>query len=267
MGVKNPGKLERELLEELNDVAKSVDRPALEAIGEGIVKEMKAMISRGISPILGAGRFPEYKVKTRRRDAEGKIKASRQARASVKRRQAEAKKITKRTRTAAKLFRLAGKISGSKAAKRKAKDLSRRGKQSALKSRLLGSDARRRQGKIGAAVAAKKEIKGYPYSVQKRFPGKRPRPVNLFLSGDFLKALKYFVFGGNGAAKASLEIGFSNDDELANDMEEGHRIGWLGQGKRPIIPQGSERFAERIDRAVERILGAYIAKRLRSRGR
>lgn len=256
--------LSRELLLELEHIASGVkDKSTLKAIGDGIVGEMKSMISKGISPIEGAGRFPEYKVKTLQRNAQNAIKAARAGRAATKKRAAEAKKLTKRTRLAAKALKFAGRVTGSKRVKAYAKDVSRRGKQSALKARLLNSRARREQSAIGSRVRAKKEIKGYPYTVQKKFPAKKPRPVNLFLSGKFLSRLAAFVLGAEKDAK--LQIGFT--DFQAEQIEEGHRIGWLGQGKRPIIPQGNEKFAQRIQRVAEKILGQVLATKLLTRRR
>lgn len=256
--------LQRDLLKEIEAIADGVkDRATLEAVGDGIIGEMKAMISKGISPIEGAGRFPEYKVKGKQRAAQNAIKAARAGRATTKQRAAQAKKQTKNTRLAVKAAKFVGRITGSKRAKSYAKDTSRRAKQSALKARLLNSRARREQKGVRALTQAKKEIKGYPYTVQKRFPGKKPRPVNLFLSGKFLSLLRRFVTGD--AANAKLALGF--EDFQAEQIEEGHRIGWLGQGKRAIIPTGSEKFAQRIQRVAEKILGQQLAKKLRAKGR
>jgi len=256
--------LARELLKEIEHIADGVkDKETLRIVGEGIVDEMRAMISKGISPIEGRGRFPEYKVKTKQREAQNAIKAARLNRANTKAKAANAKKITKRTRLAARAARFVGKVTGSKTAKSYAKDLSRRGKQTALKARLLNSKSRREQRGIRGQVKAKKEIRGYPYTVQKKFPNKKPRPVNLFLSGKFLEGLKAFVQGAQNDAK--LSIGF--DDFQLEQIEEGHRIGWLGQGKRPIIPQQGEKFAQRIQRAAEKLLGQVIATKLLTRRR
>lgn len=253
-----------ELLKEIEAIADGVkDKATLRAIGDGIVGEMRSMISKGISPIEGAGRFPEYKVKKLQRDAQSAIKSARAGRAATKKAAADSKKLTKRTRLVAKAAKFAGKLTGSKAAKNYAKDLSRRGKQAALKTRLLNSRARREQKGIRGQVAAKKEIKGYPYTVQKRYPTKKPRPVNLFLTGAFLGKLQAAVFGSERDGK--LSIGF--EDFKAEQMEEGHRIGWLGQGKRPIIPQGNEKFAQRIQRVAEKILGQVLATKLLTRRR
>lgn len=258
--------LTRELLAELDAIADGLkSKDNLRTIGVGIVAEMKNMIAVGVSPIEGAGRFPEYKVMSVRKNAQNEIKSARADRAATKAKAAKAKKITKRIRLAAKATRFVGKLTKSKRVRTFTKDLSRRGKQSALKSKLLNSQARRQQSGIRAKTQAKKEIRGYPFTVQKNFPNKKPRPVNLLLSGQFLEALKALVSGSETNAK--LEIGFEDSDEKNNQIEEGHRIGWLGQGKRPIIPQEGEKFAQRIQRAAEKIMGQIIATKLLTRRR
>lgn len=79
--------------------------------------------------------------------------------------------------------------------------------------------------------------KGYPTSVRHRFPAKKRRPVNLKLSGKFLKKLKFRVGVGK---KAFIDIGFF--DKYGKTLEEGHREGAGGQPERPIIPTGKEAF-------------------------
>jgi hypothetical protein len=171
-----------------------INRPALNQIGDEVVKEMKSMISKGISPIEGNGRFPEYKSK------------------SDVRKQGRSKRGSQKTPS-------------------------------------------RRKGKPKPT--------GYPYNVQKDFPNKRPRPVNLFLSGDFLKMLKRIVTVGS--QRPTLEIGF--EDELSVKKEDGHRTGANGQAKRPIIPQGNEKFAQRIQRVIQTTLNNSLEKYLKVRRR
>lgn len=256
--------LSKELLQEIENIADGVkDKEVLRTVGKAIVDEMKAMIAVGLSPIEGRGRFPEYKIKTTQRKAQEEIKAARAGRAATKMKAARAKKINKITRMATKASRLFGKATGSKRVKAFTSDLSRRGKQSALKTRLLNSHARRQQKDVRSKTTAKKQLRGYPYTVQKKFPNKKPRPVNLFLRGNFLAALKEFITGSSDNGK--LAIGF--EDFNMEQIEEGHRIGWLGQGKRPIIPQANEKFAQRIQRATEKILGQVIATKLLTRRR
>ncbi len=212
------GDLNKILHDELLKIQKGVkSRENLEAIGKGIVAEMKSMISKGISPIEGAGRFPEYKQRAR-----------------------------------------------AKGLRKVAKNISQE------KNFIFGDSkySRRQRREVDSKVkklkktAAQTENRGYPNSVKGSFPAKRARPVNLFLSGDFLKTLKEILSGS--ASSSKLEIGFKGSgSEKSERMEEGHRIGWLGQGKRPIIPQGSEKFAQRIQLVAEKILGQQLAKKLR----
>lgn len=219
MAVKNRGKMERDLLEELNDIAHAIDsdKDLLLGVGGTIIKEMKGMISRGISPIEGAGRFPEYKAPSRVRNLNRF--------AAIERKTAKA--ITPYSNYSRRL---------RKQSENKAADLKKTA--NSLKSR------------------------GYPFSVQSRFPSKRPRPVNLFLAGDFLESLRATVFGSK---KLKLEIGF--DNELSYLKEIGHREGVGGQPKRPIIPNDSESFSQRIQLAVERFFGQMVARSLKRRGR
>lgn len=95
------------------------------------------------------------------------------------------------------------------------------------------------------------------YKDVKKYPGDRKpqRPVNLFLSGQFLESLVTRIKTGK---TPSITIFF--DNQLANDKEQGHREGANGQRKRPIIPQGSEGFAAGILEAVRQVFSAVIDK-------
>lgn len=97
------------------------------------------------------------------------------------------------------------------------------------------------------------------YLNPKRYPGKKKpqRPVNLFLSGDFLQSLKMTAAGGKNAF---IRIFFS--DKLSIKKERGHREGAGGQPRRPIIPQGGESFSEGITLALKRKLREIISKAL-----
>mgnify|MGYP000355428565 FL=1 len=86
----------------------------------------------------------------------------------------------------------------------------------------------------------------YPYSAQAKFPGKKERPVNLKLSGDFLKNLKAKVLN------TTLWIGFF--EEPWTLYEQGHREGVGGQPKRPIIPNGDEELSQTIYRRLVKSL-------------
>ena len=80
------------------------------------------------------------------------------------------------------------------------------------------------------------------YKDPSKYPGKQkaPRPVNLELSGDFLKSL--YAKGKTGK-NPQIEIGYPPDQAL---KEKGHRDGANGQKKRPTIPERNEKFAVSI---------------------
>lgn len=149
-------KLEKDLV---RDLKKTVDlRKAKSAelvpIARDFLKEMKAFISKGISPIKGKGRFPRYK-----------------------------------------------------------------------------------------------NPSNYPNSrsIRKKFPLKRQRPVNLYLSGEFLKDLKINIFNGK---ILRFKVGFFNKDSIIK--ERGHREGANGQPKRPIIPKNTESFTPALIQNFEK---------------
>lgn len=85
--------------------------------------------------------------------------------------------------------------------------------------------------------------------------GKAISPVDLNLSGKFLKSLKSTPFNN------SVNIAYKG--KLSNDKESGHRKGTNKQKKRPTIPQGSEKFAVTISNAISKILVSAISKRLK----
>jgi hypothetical protein len=179
-------KLERDIKkasgEEAEKAIKGLKKSELQEIGDGVIDEMKSVIAKGLSPIKGKGRFPEYIGVTKIR----------------------------------KVSKVAKSLSGGrkKTAKKKASDLKK---------------------------------KAYPYSVQDEFPGKKPRPVNMFLSGEFLKNLIAKVTG------KKLEVGFF--EEPWESYEQGHREGANGQAKRPIIPTGDgEQFSDTIYRRLVKVV-------------
>lgn len=93
------------------------------------------------------------------------------------------------------------------------------------------------------------------YIKPKRYPGKRkPKtPVNLELSGKFLKSLKAIVSMGE---KPRIRVGFNSKKSILK--EKGHREGANGQEKRPIIPTKNEQFGRKIQEeflnSVQKIL-------------
>jgi len=155
-------------------------------IGDELIEAIKDQVSKGISPILGRGRFEGYKA------------------------------VTKANRI------LRGGKGGTKA-----------------------SRARRRK----LAKATKKQ--GYPYSVKNKFPSKRERPVNLFLSGRFLNDLRAKPL------KRGLEFGFYT--KLSTNKELGHREGANTQPERPIIPVRNER----LNRTIYNRLIVSLARRIK----
>jgi hypothetical protein len=86
-----------------------------------------------------------------------------------------------------------------------------------------------------------------------KFPAKRRRPVNLYLSGKFLKSLKFKIKQGK---KPRITIGFFN--KKSKLKEKGHRDQTGGQMKRPIIPEREESFTRPILKAIE----DYLVKAL-----
>lgn len=104
----------------------------------------------------------------------------------------------------------------------------------------------------------KEAQKKYPYSVQKEYPDKKPRPVNLKLSGDFLKSLDSEVVGQG--TNFDLKIGFF--DNLSVKKEQGHREQQNGQGYRPIIPIRGESFSEKIMRLIVKMFKTQQKKHL-----
>ena len=98
------------------------------------------------------------------------------------------------------------------------------------------------------------------YKKPKKYPGSRKpaRPVNLFLTGQFLRSLKYRIRTGKIPV---VTIFFSN--KLAQLKEQGHREGANSQRKRPIIPAGSESFTDSILLSMRRVLRKVIDKDLK----
>jgi hypothetical protein len=190
------------------DAQDALDERTAAAIGFTVRQRMLSLISKGVSPILNAGRFPEYK------------------NVSAKRNLQNSRRVLNRL---------------------------------SLSKRTNAAQIRRKSSKLSQSL--KQASRGYPYSVQKDFPNKRPRPVNLFLSGDFLSNLTY-ALGIRGKAQV-IEIGFF--DDLSAKKESGHREGVNGQPKRPIIPTGSERFSAIIAQDIATIARQALNKFFRGK--
>lgn len=95
----------------------------------------------------------------------------------------------------------------------------------------------------------------YPNSVQKEFPGKQKRPVNLKLSGDMLKAMKFKGITGG------VKIGLIGAKRKLKDIFEAHNEGTNTKKKVPrraILPTGaSEKFTASIQRRIKNL---YLAR-------
>lgn len=199
--------LRNDLLARLDKFEDSIDDQVAFAVGFTVRQRMLQLISKGISPILGKGRFKEYK----------SISSVRENRSQA--------------RTLKRTIRNIGSSSSANLIRLKRK-------QAQLKK------------------TASKLKKQYPYSVQKQFPSKKPRPVNLFLSGDFLSNLTYSI--ADKGKKKLISIGFL--DDLSAKKEQGHREGVNGQPSRPTIPKGSESFAQIIKLDIMKIMKDAIKR-------
>jgi len=126
-------------------------------------------------------------------------------------------------------------------------------------SRLTGKESpeRRTRQIRGEARKGKKGRKGmfYPDSVQKQRLGKQRRPVNLKLSGDMLKQMKFRgIVGG-------IKIGLLSASKLIKIIFESHNEGLNEKNnvpRRAILPTGpGEKFTALIQR---RIKSLYLAR-------
>jgi len=109
---------------------------------------------------------------------------------------------------------------------------------SSLKNKILsliskGISPIEGNGRFKSYKPSTKKRKRYPDTVKSDFPDKRRRPVNLELSGKFLRALKVFP-------KSLNIITFGFFSEYGETLELGHREGANTQAKRPIIPDFSK---------------------------
>lgn len=94
------------------------------------------------------------------------------------------------------------------------------------------------------------------YKDPTKYPGKKkaPRPVNLFLSGDFMDSLSNkSIRSGDGY---NAEIFYKGRESQLK--EKGHREGANGQRERPTIPEGSEEIAKSIEVEINEMIDARI---------
>lgn len=92
------------------------------------------------------------------------------------------------------------------------------------------------------------------YLNPERYPGKRKpaRPVNLFLMGDMLGALKFRI------NQATLAITVFYATRKAQLKELGHREGANGQPIRPTIPDEGEFLSPAIRRKVQSLINNIV---------
>lgn len=205
-------KLKADLAKAVRDASKAeLDKklsPAnLKRIGDRVIARMLQQISKGISPVAGFGRFPEYKSRSNARDL-----------------RKQASNLSKAARSAPNA--------------QKKKQI--RDRQKALRSE-----------------ASRIQRKGYPDSLGKKVlaeTGKKARPVNLKLYGDFLENLEARV------RNRVVEIGFFKKSEELKEL--GHREGANGQAVRPTIPLGNEKFNAAIDAEILKAIDQVLNSRL-----
>lgn len=98
------------------------------------------------------------------------------------------------------------------------------------------------------------------YKDKKKYPGKKkpPRPVNLKLSGKFLRGFKVVLKSIN-----IIEYGFFS--KYGDDLESGHREGQNKQAKRPTIPKSNEKLAKSLELLILKIYRQYVNEYLRKK--
>jgi len=107
-----------------------------------------------------------------------------------------------------------------------------------------------------------KDRKKYPGPakgpVRKRFPKKRARPVNLFLSGKMLKNLKHKV-----TSKRKITVGYRGRSAQQKAIGNANEVTKKPfSPSRKTIPQGSQVLESRITRKLERLYLNILTKRL-----
>lgn len=98
---------------------------------------------------------------------------------------------------------------------------------------------------------------GYPYNVQKKFPGKKVRPVNLELSGDMLEALDYRNI------REGIEISIYKKAEA--EKAKTHQQGTDLVPQRRFIPSTKgEQFITSITVSIKKMFVEALDKIIRS---
>lgn len=230
-----PKKIEQlyaDIMKYMDRLEEAVDDRVASAVGFTVRTRILQLVSRGISPIEGKGRFAEYLAKTR----------SRMLRAGARASSMRAGKLRQERK------RLGNALFGgsTKGRARKAGRL----------ARLAGSRARQQRKQARAAG------QGYPYNTEEYRKGKkRPRPVNLWLTGEFLRSLTFQILPAG--KRKMLSLGWFNDPKNAV-KEKGHREGAGGQPKRPILPRAGEKWARTIQLDIMKLLRDAVSKAAKS---
>lgn len=125
------------------------------------------------------------------------------------------------------------------------------------------------KGKSEGAKAQRKNIsnrtkldikKLYPYSIQKKFPAKLLRPVNLELSGDFLSKLSWKT-----VSPAVIKVGMYGMSEKQRKMFETHNEGTHKHvPQRKFLPTGEkDEYIVSIMREVLNIFSEWVGKQIK----
>lgn len=94
---------------------------------------------------------------------------------------------------------------------------------------------------------------GYPFNVQKKFPSKRVRPVNLKLSGDMLSSLVSRVEGG------TISIGIFDKVEAEKAIK--HNDGTEKVPQRHFLPtKKGEQFTISIQRQLKALMVEVLGR-------
>lgn len=257
-----------------SDFFTTLKKPDLDEIGKAVTDEMKVLIAKGISPIKSNGRFAAYKWAGIKNEF---AKAARAARKGIKSRADDVRGLARELRTHRLLIRSASfsikqrskSKSGRKAnapdrASLKAQRAKVKTLASSVKSGRTSVSAARATLKKASAELARQIPTRYPFNKMKEFPSKKLRPVNLKLSGDFLRDLTYRsqVAPPIKGASPTIDIGFFGG--LSEKKESGHREGVNGQPKRPTIPQKKEEFSPSIYRRLVKTITGLVKRKIAS---
>jgi len=100
------------------------------------------------------------------------------------------------------------------------------------------------------------ENKGYPLSVQKKYPGKNVRPVNLFLSGDMLKFLRHAII------KSGIRFGIIGAPSEVETRARVHNTGERSDiPQRKFIPwEPGDDFAPSIQRRIRQEMRKHVER-------